>query len=107
MCNEIAERENAYFCPTSYSWIIRKQFNYSGKNEYMIELVELEGCVSYGETIAEAKQGLKESIKLWFKHHGNKKPSILKTTKQLVHIEPNMTKEEFKKLNNRLLQLIN
>ncbi|MCT8137284.1 hypothetical protein H1D32_05710 [Anaerobacillus sp. CMMVII] len=40
----------------SYTWIVRKQLNFFDGTEYMIEIKELEGCVSYGKTFAEAKK---------------------------------------------------
>lgn len=92
--------------PESYTWVVRKQFNWAGKSEYMIEVVELEGCVSYGDTFAEAKNGLKESIELWFQHNGVKSPP-LSIENKLILMEPKMTKEEFHSINKQLLQLLN
>lgn len=100
--------ENGSFslCPKSYTWIIRKQPTCFGGTEYMIEIKELIGCVSYGDTLAEAKKGLKESIQLWFKHRSKNEIVPVKTRNHIVHIEPNMTKAEFEQINKKLLHIL-
>ncbi|MBU8905256.1 type II toxin-antitoxin system HicB family antitoxin [Desertibacillus haloalkaliphilus] len=83
----------------SYSWLVRKQFNWIGGYEYLIELKEVEGCFSYGDTIAEAKKGLKEAMVLWVMKHGVEAlPEPVHST-QLVYIQPPMTEEEFEQIN--------
>ncbi len=91
--------------PDTFTWIVRKQLNCCGGAEYMIEVKELNGCISYGETIAEAKKGLEESIKLWYSHH-KKENSLLQTNTKVIHLEPNMTKEEFEQINQKLIHIL-
>ncbi|RXI98629.1 type II toxin-antitoxin system HicB family antitoxin [Anaerobacillus alkaliphilus] len=98
----------ATFCPMSYTWIVQKQLSCYGETEYMIEIKELDGCVSYGATYGEARAGLGEAIQIWFKHR-NEQRRFHKTTKMKTHfiqLEPKMTKEEFEQINRRLLKLL-
>ncbi|MGO4890071.1 type II toxin-antitoxin system HicB family antitoxin [Anaerobacillus sp. MEB173] len=89
---------------TSYTWLVRKQFDWCGGMEYSIELKELEGCVSYGYTIAEAKKGLLDSVKVWLNGHNNTLPAAKNET-HIIVIEPDMHKEEFDYINHSLQQL--
>jgi predicted RNase H-like HicB family nuclease len=102
----IVGKAHHYLCPESYSWFVRKQLNCFGKDEYLIEIKELAGCVSYGDTFAEAKMGLRESIELWLKHHRLKVPLILNSKAQLIYMVPQMTRKEFEKINHQILQIV-
>lgn len=43
--------------PEDFTWYLRQVPNWIGSKEYMIELEGIDGCVSFGETIREAKKG--------------------------------------------------
>lgn len=93
-------------CPKSYTWIVQKQINCFGKTEFMVEVKELEGCVSYGATYSEAIKGLEEAIQLWFKHHNKGLHFGRRVNTHVVQIEPMITKEQSEEINRRLLTLI-
>lgn len=103
---QIVEKYPFRLCPKSYTWVVRKQLNYLGRDEYLIEIRELTGCVSYGDTFAEAKEGLRESIKVWIKHHRLDVPLVLNSKTKLIYMEPPMTRQEFKQVNYQLLHLL-
>jgi predicted RNase H-like HicB family nuclease len=106
MRRQVNEEGFISLCPKSYTWIVQKQLNCFGGTEYMIEIKELDGCVSYGESLAEAKKGLQESIQLWFKHRNEKAKLLKKSKNHMVFLQPNMTKEEFEQINKRLLHML-
>ncbi|WNF36103.1 type II toxin-antitoxin system HicB family antitoxin [Bacillaceae bacterium IKA-2] len=106
MSMQIVEEYPFRLCPNSYTWVVRKQLDYLGSDEYMIEIRELTGCVSYGDTFAEAKKGLRESIKIWLKHQRFYVPIVPSSKIKLIYMEPPMTRTEFKQVNYRLLHLL-
>ncbi|QOY33815.1 type II toxin-antitoxin system HicB family antitoxin [Anaerobacillus isosaccharinicus] len=103
---ELIKDGSRFICPKSYTWLVQKQLTCFGGTEYMIEIKELDGCVSYGESFAEAKKGLQESIQLWFKYHRKLETQPIKNQTHLVHMEPKMTKEEFEQINKLLLHIL-
>lgn len=82
-----------------YTWLVRKQLNWRGDWEYAIEIKELDGCISYGDTYREAKEGLAEAASLWLKFHGLLTLPINVGKKPLLVIEPKMTEAEFQQVN--------
>jgi len=46
---------------TKYNLVFTKE----PEGGYTVEVVELPGCVSYGETLEEAKENIKDAIK-WY-----------------------------------------
>lgn len=106
MSMKIVDKHIVRLCPKSYTWVVRKQFDCLGKDEYLIEISELTGCVSYGDTFAEAKAGLRESIKVWVKHHRFNVPLVSNSKSKLIYMEPSMTRQEYKQVNFQLLHLL-
>lgn len=103
---QIMDPTPSRLCPKSYTWVVRKQLDCLGRDEYLIEIRELIGCVSYGETFAEAKEGLRESIKVWIKHHQLSVPLVPNAKTKLIYIEPPMSRQELKQVNYQLLYLL-
>ena len=56
--------------PEEFSWSVRRVPNWLGGTEFMFEIIGADGCVSFGDTIYEAKRGLKESLQLWIRTNG-------------------------------------
>lgn len=106
MSMQIVEKHSFRLCPQSYTWLVRKQLDFLGRDEYLIEIRELTGCVSYGDTFAEAKEGLRESIKVWLKHHRLNVPLISTSKTKLIFMEPPMSRQELKQVNYQLLHLL-
>jgi predicted RNase H-like HicB family nuclease len=76
-----------------------------GGFEYMIELGQLEGCMSFGETLKEAKLGLKESLHLWIRSHGQQQLPDIRDGAHLIYLDPPMQVEEFNYINSELKKL--
>lgn len=103
---QIVEKSPFSLSSESYTWVVRKQLNCFGRDEYLIEIKELEGCVSYGDTFAEAKEGLSESIELWLRHHRLNVQLAENSKAQLIYMVPQMTREEFEQINYQLLHIV-
>jgi predicted RNase H-like HicB family nuclease len=103
---QIVEKYQCSLPSESYTWVVRKQLNCFGRDEFLIEIKELEGCVSYGDTLAEAKEGLCESIELWLKHHRINVSLAGNSKAQLIYMVPQMTREEFERINYQLLHIV-
>jgi predicted RNase H-like HicB family nuclease len=91
--------------PEDFNWRVRKVYNWLGGMEVMIELDQLDGCVSFGETVKEAKKGLQESLYLWIRMHGEQQLPDIRSEAQLIFLDPPMEVEEFEYINNELLTL--
>jgi len=68
---------------TKYNLVFTKE----PEGGYTVEVVELPGCVSYGETLEEAKENIKDAIK-WYlvslKKHKEAIPSQQRFISSLV-----------------------
>ncbi|OLO40196.1 hypothetical protein BTR23_06770 [Alkalihalophilus pseudofirmus] len=83
-----------------YSWLVRRQFNWKGHEEYSIEVKGLDGCIGYGDTYKEAKEDLAIAVQLWLKKQGlTEIPKIKGRHRPLLMIEPAMSKGEFEQVN--------
>lgn len=93
--------------PEDFKWRVRKVFNWMGHSEMMIELDELDGCVSFGDTLREAKKGLTESLFLWIRQHGEQQlPDIYSSARaHLIILESPMREEEFEFVNTEIKKL--
>lgn len=84
---------------------VRKVFNWLGGHEFMIELLNREECIGFGDTITEAKQNLNESIKLCVRQKGvDSLPEPIQGA-QIIVLEAPMSEEEFTTLNRELIIL--
>lgn len=84
----------------NFTWRVQKQKNWCGGYEYMIEVVELDGLISYGDTYKEAKEGLVDSVFYWLKHRKLRQlPEGESRLTHLVHICTTMTEDEFAQIN--------
>ena len=93
--------------PEDFTWYLRQVPNWIGSKEYMIELEGIDGCVSFGETIREAKKGLYEALYLWLKRYGEEAlPAAGNEGAQLIHLLPEMTDVEVQYINEELQRLI-
>lgn len=93
--------------PEDFTWYLRQVPNWIGNKEYMIELEGIDGCVSFGETIREAKKGLYEALHLWLKRYGEEAlPVVQSEGAQLIHLLPEMTDVEVRYINEELQKLI-
>lgn len=101
MLKEIVERID----PSQYAWTVKKTFNWLGKTEFMIEIDEIDGCVSFGDTIREAKRGLHEALYLWIKKYGYDMLPEMRKGAHIITIEHPMTEAEFHYINKKLTEL--
>ncbi|NEU29992.1 type II toxin-antitoxin system HicB family antitoxin [bacterium LRH843] len=92
--------------PEDYSWRIRKVANWLGQTEVMIEIDELKGCVSFGDTLKEAKIGLVESLFLWVRKHGGQGLPPKCSGAHLIILEQPMCEDEFIYINEELNKMI-
>ncbi len=93
------------YSPNHFRWTVRKVFNWLGDTEFMIELDELDGCVSFGHTITEAKKDLHEALYLWIRKHGEGMlPDVIQGA-HLTILEPPMNKDEFIYINKQLKEI--
>ncbi|MFC0473203.1 type II toxin-antitoxin system HicB family antitoxin [Halalkalibacter kiskunsagensis] len=91
--------------PEQFSWRVRKVYNWRGGFEFLIELHQLDGCESFGETMREAKVGLKESLHLWIRTHGQQQLPDIRDGAHLIYLDPPMQMEEFEYINRELKKL--
>lgn len=107
--SEQYERHHSLLSPEMFTWAVRKEFNWLGGYEYSIEILGLHQCISYGESYSEARKGLPEAIEIWQKYNkgqiSTKQLPSISTRGHLVIIQPQMTKEEFDTINQRLQAL--
>lgn len=72
----------------------------------MIEIAELDYCVSFGLTVKEAKQGLEEALYQWIRKHGiNRLPEVKAAAQIFFFIEKEMEQKEFDWINEELKKL--
>jgi predicted RNase H-like HicB family nuclease len=88
-----------------FKWRVRKVYDWSGGFEMMIELDELEGCVSFGSTLKEAKVHLIESLRLWIQHHGEQLLPDIRDGAHLIYLDSPMDCEEFTYINQELKKI--
>lgn len=93
--------------PEDFNWRVKKVYNWQGGFEVMIELDQLDGCVSFGDTVKEAKQGLRESLYLWIRMYGEQQLPDIHNEAQLIFLDPPMEVAEFEYINNELQLLKN
>lgn len=93
------------YSPSDFHWIVRKVFNWSGQMEIMIELVGVDGCVAYGDTILEAKVELASALCLWIRNYGEQQLPDIHHTAQIIYLEQPMTIAEFRFVNQELKKL--
>ncbi|WP_017726523.1 type II toxin-antitoxin system HicB family antitoxin [Halalkalibacterium ligniniphilum] len=91
--------------PDDFTWRVARHFNWSGGFEYMIEIEELDGCISYGNTIGDAKHGLYEALHLWIRQYGESALPEIPSGAQLIFLDPPMTVEDFEYINQELKKL--
>ncbi|MCM2675339.1 type II toxin-antitoxin system HicB family antitoxin [Alkalicoccobacillus plakortidis] len=93
--------------PEDFTWYLRQVPNWFGNKEYMIELEGIDGCVSFGDTVKEAKKGLQDALSLWLKRYGEEAlPLHQHEGAQLIHILPEMSNLEVQYINEELQKLI-
>ncbi|KGA98759.1 hypothetical protein AJ85_16530 [Alkalihalobacillus alcalophilus ATCC 27647 = CGMCC 1.3604] len=91
--------------PDVFSWTVRRVPNWMGGTEFMFEINGVDGCVSFGDTIYEAKKGLTDSLNLWIKKNGEHLLPEAQTGGQLIVLEQDMSDEEFTYINLELQTL--
>ncbi|GAF64249.1 hypothetical protein BTS2_1141 [Bacillus sp. TS-2] len=91
--------------PDFFSWTVRRVPNWCGETEIMFEINELDGCVSFGDNVKEAKQGLHEALHLWIKKNGAHLLPEVNDGCHLVYLEPNMSQDEVTYINSELQSL--
>ncbi|GAE25788.1 hypothetical protein JCM9140_1804 [Halalkalibacter wakoensis JCM 9140] len=104
---EKERRSLAGYKPEHFTWRVRKVFDWRGGMEVMIEFEELHGCVSYGETVRDAKMGLTDSLYMWIRMYGESQLPDLRDGAQLIHLDPPMDEEEFRSINYELRTFTN
>ncbi|WP_059103762.1 type II toxin-antitoxin system HicB family antitoxin [Shouchella shacheensis] len=85
-----------------YDWLVRRVPNWLGGFEYMIELLQVDGCVGFGDTLSEAKLNLDEALFLWAKHHGVSHLPEVNMAAQLIVLEAPMEEVEAAQVDGRL-----
>ncbi|MDQ0208173.1 type II toxin-antitoxin system HicB family antitoxin [Alkalicoccobacillus murimartini] len=95
-----------HVCPEEFTWYLRQVPNWFGKKEYMIELEGIDGCVSFGDSVKEAKQGLKEALSLWLRRYGESALPVQREGAQLIHILPEMSNLDVQYINEELQKFI-
>ncbi|MDT8859342.1 type II toxin-antitoxin system HicB family antitoxin [Alkalihalobacillus sp. MEB130] len=98
-------REVREYRPEDFTWRVREVKDWQGGIEMMIEIDQLDGCVSFGETVKDAKSGLRESLYLWLRTYGESQLPDVQGGAQLIYLDPPMEEEEFDYIN-RELQLL-
>ncbi|WP_088103872.1 HicB family protein [Halalkalibacter urbisdiaboli] len=91
--------------PEDFNWQLRKIPNWRGGTSIMIEIVGAEGCVSYGDSVKQAKEGLYEALLVWIRHFGEYALPETREGAQIVFLEPPMTDEEYQYINTELKKL--
>ncbi|TSB48105.1 type II toxin-antitoxin system HicB family antitoxin [Alkalicoccobacillus porphyridii] len=92
--------------PEDFTWYLRQVPNWLGSKEYMIELEGIDGCVSFGDTVKEAKQGLKSALSQWMTRYGEFSLPVQSEGAHLIHLIPEMTNVEVQYINEELQKLI-
>ncbi len=105
MLNNVNKSLGEAYKPENFKWRVRKVSNWFGCSEVMIELDELDGCVSFGDTLREAKIGLRESLFLWIRQHGEQQLPDICSGAHLIMLDPPMTDEEFEYINTEIKKL--
>ena len=85
-----------------FTWRVRKVFNWSGDFEVMIEIVELDGCFSFGRTVKEAKADLAIALRLWIQYQGEQLLPEMREGAHIVYLDPPMEESEFDFINDEL-----
>ncbi|MFC0562026.1 type II toxin-antitoxin system HicB family antitoxin [Halalkalibacter alkalisediminis] len=85
-----------------FTWRVRKVFNWSGDFEVMIEIEELDGCVSFGKTVKEAKADLAIALRLWVQFQGEQLLPDIREGAHIVYLDPPMDESEFDYINDEL-----
>ncbi|MCK0471271.1 type II toxin-antitoxin system HicB family antitoxin [Halalkalibacter sp. APA_J-10(15)] len=91
--------------PSDFHWNIRKVWNWMGQREIMIEIVDLDNCVSFGRTVNDAKNDLEEALYQWIRKNGMDRLPEVRDTAQLIYIEKEMEKEEFDRINEEIKEM--
>ncbi|ARK31769.1 type II toxin-antitoxin system HicB family antitoxin [Halalkalibacter krulwichiae] len=68
----------------------------------MIELMELDGCVSFGDTLKEAKADLSEALTLWIQYHGEQQLPEIRDGAHIIYLDAPMEIREFQYINSEL-----
>ncbi|WP_026671681.1 type II toxin-antitoxin system HicB family antitoxin [Alkalihalobacterium bogoriense] len=82
-----------------YTWLVRQEMDWQGGIEYSIEIKELPGCVSYGDTYKQAKEGLIEAVTLWKEKRKISQLRIPNEGSDNINIQSAMTLKEFEDIN--------
>lgn len=83
-----------------YTWRVQKQKNWRGGYGYMIEVDELDGLISYGNTYREAKEGLMEAVHYWLQQRQlTSLPARESSQPSFIRIDTSMSEEEFQEIN--------
>ncbi|GAE34198.1 type II toxin-antitoxin system HicB family antitoxin [Halalkalibacter akibai] len=90
---------------SDFTWRVQKVNNWCGGSEIMIEMVDLDGCVSFGDTVREARSHLVESLQLWIKHYGDYSLPEIKEGAHIIYLDPPMEESEFNYINLELKKL--
>lgn len=85
--------------PKQYTWLVRQEMDWQGGIEYSIEIKELPGCISYGNTYKQAKEGLFEAVMLWKEKRKINQLRIPNEGSDNINIQSAMTLKEFEDIN--------
>lgn len=88
-----------------FTWRVRKVYNWNGDFEIMMEVNELDGCVSFGKTVREAKADLAIALRLWIQYQGEQLLPEVRDGAHVVYIDPPMDESEFDFINQELKQI--
>ncbi|WP_227936548.1 type II toxin-antitoxin system HicB family antitoxin [Alkalihalobacillus deserti] len=88
-----------------FTWRVRKVFNWNGDFEMMIEINELDGCVSFGRNIKEAKVDLAIALRHWIQYQGEQLLPDIRDGAHIVYLDPPMDESEFDYINKELKRI--
>lgn len=94
-----------FYTASDFHWIVRKVYKWNGQMELMIELIDLDGCVSYGDTFKEARESLPLALHYWLTKYGEQQLPEPREGAQLIFLEQEMTLNEFHYINQELAKL--
>ncbi len=88
--------------PDMFAWNVRQVHDWLGGTEFMIEILGMDGCASFGRSVREAKAGLREALYLWIERHGHCALPQGCEGAQVIILEEPMSAEEVSFINNEL-----
>lgn len=97
------QQHQSLLSPDMFTWVLQKQFDWLGGYEYSIEIVGIDGCIGYGDTIIDAKRDLYKAFTRLLK--SNKIKEVPVEDFQLIIMLPVMKIDDFNYVNQSLLAL--